>query len=221
MLKRAGTALAVLFFLTSIAFGQDGRFDASINGGAAFTTTTTGNAITQGSTVGPIIFGTFRYKVRPKHSLVFNFGRARDSQTYLAGDNFHVVNSIYEFSGGYVFSPYPKAKFSPFFQVGGGALVFSPSSTWVFFPNLPNNVLDRVQVNLGASTQTELAFMYGLGVDYQLPRYSKFALRMQYHGFLYKAPDFKVDANSGSMVNFFTGGKEHMAVPSIGIVFKF
>src|SRR5580658_3588085 len=96
MLKRAGTALAVLFFLTSIAFGQDGRFDASINGGAAFTTTTTGNAITQGSTVGPIIFGTFRYKVRPKHSLVFNFGRARDSQTYLAGDNFHVVNSIYE-----------------------------------------------------------------------------------------------------------------------------
>jgi hypothetical protein len=76
-------------------------------------------------------------------------------------------------------------------------------------------------VNLGASTQTELAFMYGLGVDYQLPRYSKFALRMQYRGFLYKAPDFKVDANSGSMVNFFTGGKEHMAVPSIGIVFKF
>lgn len=221
MLKRAGTALAGILFLTSIALGQDGHFDASINGGEAFTNTVSGNSVTQSATAGPAIFGTFRYKLRPKHSLIFNFGRTRNSQTYLAGDNFHVVNSITEVTGGYVFSPCPKAKLAPFFLVGGGALIFGPSSTWVFFPNLPNNVLDRVQVNLGASNQTELAFLYGLGVDYQVPKYSKFAIRMQYRGFLYKAPDFKVDANAGSMVNFFTGGREHMAVPSVGLVFRF
>jgi hypothetical protein len=221
MLKRAGIALAAILFLTSIALGQDGRFDASINGGEVFTNTTSGNAVTQSATAGPVIFGTFRYKLKAKHSLVFNLGRARNSQTYLAGDNFHVVNSISEVSGGYVFSPYPKAKFAPFFLAGGGALIFSPSSTWVFFPNLPNNVPDRVQVNLGASSQTELAFIYGLGVDYRLPMFPRFAFRMQYRGFLYKAPDFKVDANGGSMVNFFTGGREHMAEPSVGIVFRF
>jgi hypothetical protein len=221
MLKWAGIALAVILLLTSIAVGQDGRFDASINGGEVFTNTASGNAVVQSATAGPVIFGTFRYKLRPKHSLIFNFGRARNSQTYLAGDNFHVVNSISEVTGGYVFSPYPKAKFAPFFLAGGGALIFSPSSTWVFFPNLPNNVLDRVQVNLGASSQTQLAFLYGLGVDYRLPRYPKVSFRMQYRGFLYKAPDFKVDANSGSMVNFFTGGREHMAEPSVGFVYSF
>ena len=100
---------------------------------------------------------------------MFNFGRSRNSQTYQSGDNFHVLNSISEVSGAYLFSPFPNGKFEPFFLAGGGALIFSPSSTWVVFPDLPNNVPDRVQVNLGASRQTELAFLYGLGVDYKLP----------------------------------------------------
>jgi hypothetical protein len=225
MLKRAGIALAVTFFLvlfgSSAARGQDGRFDASINGGEVFTNTATGNAVTQNATAGPVIFGTFRYKLRAKHSLVFNYGRTRNSQTYLAGGNFHVLNSISEVSGAYVFSPFPNSKFEPFVLAGGGALIFSPSSTWDFFPNLPDNVPDRVQVNLGAAKQTELAFLYGLGVDYRLPKVSRLSLRLQYRGFLYKAPDFKIDANSGSTVSFFTGGRQHMAEPSVGIVFRF
>jgi hypothetical protein len=221
MLKRAGVALAVICFLTSIALGQDGRFDASINGGEVFTTTSTGNSVVQGATAGPVIFGTFRYKPKAKHSVIFNYGRTRNSQTYLAGDNFHVVNSISEVSGAYVFSPYPASKLAPFFLAGGGALIFSPSSTWVFFPDLPDSVPDRVRATLGESSQTELAFLYGLGVDYKLPWLSRVSFRMQYRGFLYKAPDFKVDANSGSTVNFFTGGRQHMAEPSIGFVYRF
>jgi|HubBroStandDraft_6_1064221.scaffolds.fasta_scaffold601087_2 hypothetical protein len=232
MLKRAGNGLAVTFFLTFLtcfltcflpraAFGQDGHFDASINGGEVFTNTVSGNSVVQSATDGPSIFGTFRYKFRPKHSMAFNFGRSRNSQTFQAGDNFHVVNSIIEVSGTYIFSPFPQSKFQPFFLAGGGALLFRPSSTWDFFPNLPLNVLDRVQVNLGASNQTQIAFLYGVGADYKLPWFTKVSLRMQYRGFLYKAPDFKVDANAGSQVNFFTGGKEHMAMPSIGFVYSF
>ncbi len=227
MLKRVRVALAVTIFLisaflTSIALGQDGRFDASINGAEVFTNTASGNAVVQSATAGFNAFGTFRYKLRPKHSLIFNYGRTRNSQTYQTiGNDFHVLNSISEVSGAYVFSPFTKGKFAPFVLAGGGALIFNPSSTWVFFPDLPFNMLDRVQVNLGAAKQTELAFLYGLGVDYKLPRLSKLSLRMQYRGFLYKAPDFKVDANAGSQVNFFTGGKEHMAEPSIGFVYRF
>jgi len=221
MLKRAGIALTVMFFLTSSALGQDGRFDASINGGEVFTNTASGNAVTQNATAGPVIFGTFRYNLKAKHSLIFNYGRKRNSQTYLAGGNFHVLNSISEVSGAYVFSPFPNGKFEPFILAGGGVLIFGPSSTWDFFPNLPDNVPDRVQVNLGAAKQTELAFLYGLGVDYRLPKFSRLSLRLQYRGFLYKAPDFKIDANSGSTVSFFTGGRQHMAEPSVGIVFRF
>jgi hypothetical protein len=120
-----------------------------------------------------------------------------------------------------MFSPFPTSKFQPFVLAGGGALIFSPSSTWVFFPNLPDNMPDRVEVNLGASKQTQLAFLYGVGVDYKLPRFSRLSLRMQYRGFLYKAPDFNVNQNSGSQVNFFTGARGHMAEPSIGFVFRF
>ena len=221
MIKRAAIVLAVILLSASIAVAQDGRFDASINGGATFTNTASGNAVTQSATSGLNVFGTFRYKFRPKHSLMFNYGRARNSQTYLAGDNFHVLNSISEFSGGYMFSPFPNSKVQPFFLAGVGALIFSPSSTWVFFPNLPNNMLNRVQVNLGAVRQTELAFLYGLGVDYKLPRLSRLSLRLQYRGFLYKTPDFKVDQNAGSTVSFFTGAREHTAEPSVGLVFRF
>ncbi|MGA7382626.1 MAG: hypothetical protein WBX03_17375 [Terriglobales bacterium] len=226
MLKRAAivaaaTIVLISFFLASTALGQDGRFDASINGGEVFTNTASGNSVVQSATAGLNVFGTLRYKFKSKHSLLFNYGRSRNSQTYQSGDNFHVLNSISEISGAYMFSPMPNSKFQPFFLAGGGALIFSPSSTWVVFPNLPDNVMDRVQVNLGASSQTELAFLYGLGVDYKLPWFSRLSLRFQYRGFLYKAPDFKVDQNAGSQVNFFTGGKEHMAEPSIGFVYRF
>jgi hypothetical protein len=221
MLKRAGIAVAAILILTSVALSQDGHFDVSINGGATFTNTPSGNSVVQSATSGPNVLGTFRYKFRPKHSFVFNYGHARNSQTYQTiGKDFHVLNSISEITGAYVFSPFPNSKFQPFLLVGGGGLVFSPSSTWVFFPNLPDNVPDRVQANLGASTQTQLAFLYGLGMDYRLPWFSRVALRLQYRGFLYKAPDFNVDQNSGSQVNFFTGAKEHMAEPSVGIAYS-
>jgi len=220
MLKAGAISLSILF-LASLGFGQDTRFDASINGGEAFTNTITGNGIKQGATAGAEIFGSFRYHFKPKHSMLFTYGRTRNSQTYLANNNFHVVNSISEISGTYMFSPWPDRKWEPFFVAGGGALIFKPDTTWVFFPDLPNNVPDRVQVNLGASSQTEIAFHYGVGVDYRVPRTTRISLRIQYRGFLYKAPDFHVEPNSGSTVSFFTGGRQHMAIPSIGLLYRF
>ena len=222
MLKRAGAAIAVLFLFASISFGQDNHYDASVNGAAVFTKQSEGNGVTQSGTVGMNVFGTFRLRVKPKHSLLFNYGRAKNSQVYQAGDNFHVLTTISEYSGAYVYSPFRKGKFEPFVLAGGGALRFSPRSTWVFFPplppsNLPNNVL----ADVGAMTQTEIAFLYGLGVDYQLPVYPKFALRLQYRGFLYREPDFHVTTGIGKPLSFFTGAYGHMAEPAIGLVFRF
>ena len=78
--------------------------------------------------------------------------------------------------------------------------------------------------NIPASQQTKPTFLYGGGLDYQvfslvpLIRRSTLthhlALRLQYRGLLYKAPDFKVQ-------NLFTGAREHMAEPTIGVVVKF
>jgi len=221
MRKSASRLLAILLFLTPFSFAQDGRFDASINGAGVFTSQSSGNGITQSATTGLNVFGTFRVRFAPKHSFVFNYGHAKDSQTYLIPENIHVLTTISEYSGAYVFSPFREGRFEPFFLAGVGGLRFSPRSTWVFFPDLADGTHNRVQTNLGASTQTEVAFLYGLGLDYRLPFISRLALRLQYRGFLYKAPDFGVSTASGNPLSLFTGAKGHMAEPSVGLVFRF
>jgi len=220
MLRRASVVLAAVFLLTSLAVSQDdGHFDASFNGAAVFTKESDGNGIRQSATIGSNYFGTFRAKFNAKHSLVFNYGRAKDSQIYQAAFDFHVLTTISEYSGAYVYSPFQKGRFEPFVLVGAAALRFNPNSTWVFLPDFANDVPDRISINLGAAKQTELAVLYGAGVDYQL--YGRLALRLQYRGFVYQAPDFKVTTASGGAVSFATASRSHMAEPSIGLVFRF
>lgn len=217
--------LAVLWSLAAGAIAQDRRFDFSANEGALFTNQVSGNGIVQTATDGAGPFGTIRVRFNPKHSLVFNYGRHKNSQIYHSIEDFHVLANITEYSGAYMFTPFKKGRLEPFLLAGVGALRFSPRTTWVFLPPLEppqgNNTPDNIQINLHAAKQTQIAFLYGLGVDYQLPKFHRFALRFQYRGFLYRAPDFKIDANSGSDVSLFTGARSHMAEPSAGLVFRF
>jgi opacity protein-like surface antigen len=220
MLKKAGPLAAAFFLFTSLGFSQDkGHFDASFNGSVVFTKTSSGNGVQQSATIGSNYFGTFRFKFRRKHSLLFNYGRAQNSQVYRTGFDYHVVTRTTEYSGAYRYNLFQKGKFEPFVFVGAGALTFSPQSTWLVLPEFVVGVPNNVQINLNAAKQTALAYLYGGGVDYRLPW--RWALRLQYRGLYYNAPDFKVDALSGSAVNFSTGAKSHMAEPSIGLVFRF
>jgi opacity protein-like surface antigen len=220
MLRKTCVVAAAVFLLTSLALSQDdGHFDASFNGAGVFTKESDGHNIKQSATTGSNYFGTFRLRFKPRHSLIFNYGRAKNSQVYQTGFDFHILTTITEYSGAYVYSPFQKGRFEPFVLAGGGVLRFSPRSTWVVLPDFANNVPNRVQINLNAAKQSELAVLYGAGVDCRL--LGRFALRLQYRGFLYNAPDFKVNATSGGAVSFFTGSRGHMAEPSIGLVFRF
>ncbi|MGA8154146.1 MAG: hypothetical protein WB952_24580 [Terriglobales bacterium] len=220
MLKKAGPALVVLLFLSSLSFGQDdGHYDFSLSGSAIFTKQSSGDGISQSATNGAGGFATMRVRFNAKHSLLFNYGSGKNSQIYQTFDNFHVLTNLSEYTAAYAYSPFRKGKFEPFVFAGGGWVSFSPRTTWVFFAPLPNNVPNNIQVDLHAVKQSQLALLYGFGTDYKLPW--RFALRLQYRGLFYREPDFKVDASSGSSVSFFTGAKGHMAEPSIGLVFKF
>jgi hypothetical protein len=221
MLKQAGAVLASLIFLTSIGFAQDGHFDVSVNGAGVFTKQSSGNGITQTATDGGGGFGTIRARFNAKHSFVFNYGRYKNSQIYQSIDNIHILANISEYSFAYMFTPFQKGRFEPFLLAGVGALPFSPRSTWVFFPPLPGNIPNNIQINLNAAKQTQLGYLYGLGVDYRLPHFTRLAVRLQYRGILYKEPDFNIDANHGSILSFFTGARGHMAEPSVGLVFRF
>jgi|SRR5271165_202483 len=220
MRRSAWTVVAAVVLITSWGLSQDqGHFDASANGAGVFTKESDGNNIKQSATDGSNYFGTVRLRFSPKHSLAFNFGRAKNSQVYQTGFDFHVLTNISEYSGAYVYNPIQKGKFEPFVLAGAGVLRFSPQSTWEVLPDFVAGVPNRVRINLNAAKQTEIAFLYGVGVDYRLPW--RFGLRLQYRGLLYNAPDFKVNATSGSAVSFFTGSRGHMAEPSIGLVFRF
>jgi hypothetical protein len=81
----------------------------------------------------------------------------------------------------------------------------------VFNPNL--EFINGTPVSIGATRQTTPAFPYGGGVDYHL--FSRFALRLQYRGLFYRAPDFHTP------VYLYTGAIGHMAEPSAGVVIRF
>lgn len=219
MLRSAWVVPVVLLMAVLGLCQDDGHYDASFSGAAVFTKESDGNGIRQSATVGTHYFGTFRAKFNERHSLVFNYGRAKNSQIYQTGFDYHVLTSISEFSAAYVYSPFRKGRFEPFALAGAGALRFAPRSTWVVFPDFTNNVPNRVLIDLGAVKQTEPALLYGVGVDYGV--YDRVAVRLQYRGFFYSAPDFKVTTASGGAVSFATTSHSHMAEPSIGLVFRF
>jgi len=232
MVRRAGIGVAVWFLLTAFVVAQDGHFDASGNFGGTFPNSSTGNGVTHSGTNGAEIFGTFRIRFNRKNAVAFNYGRGKDSQVYLTSFDFHVLTNITEYTGAYMYSPWQNEKFETFVFAGGGGLAFNPQTAWIFYNNNTNSAFgtNQTQVSLGASKQTELAFLYGVGLDYRLsairfvskvPLSSRFAFRVQYRGLIYRNPDFNVNGITGSVPSLFTGTNGHMAEPSVGLVFKF
>jgi hypothetical protein len=208
-----------------MAFAQDdeGHFDASVNGAGVFTKEADGNGIKQTATNTVNYFGTFRLKFNAMNSLAITYGRAKDSQIYSSAFDFRVPATMIEYSVAYVFSPFQRPKWEPFALLGGAELAFRPHRTLALAGTaIVNGVAQPnwVPVSIGAAGQTQTALLYGGGVDYRLPWLdSKFAIRLQYRGFFYSAPDFKITGTE--QVNFLTGAKTHTAEPSIGVVYRF
>jgi opacity protein-like surface antigen len=203
MLNKALILIAALFFLASLGQAQDGSFDVSLNGGAAFSKNSEGDGLVHSATTPVNVLATFRIRFNAKNSVALNYARAKNSQKYDASPfDFRVLSTVNEFTAAYVFSPFQGKKVEPFVLGGAGVLVFSPTLSFV----------NGVETQIGAVRQTRVAYLYGVGADYHF--YWRLALRLQYRGLFYPAPDFKVSS-------LFTGAKGHLAEPSVGIVFRF
>ena len=196
---------------------QDNRFDVSLNGGAVLSKQSEGNGTVLTPTKSLNVLVTARYRFSARSSVELNYARTKNSQIYFASPlTYRILNTIGEYSGAYVFSFRESARFEPFVFAGAAALVF--------YPGYDSNTINGFQTDLPVSRQTKPAFLYGGGVDYRifsrLPFFRRssvsdhLALRLQYRGLLYKAPDFNVQ-------NLFTGDRGHMAEPSVGVVVKF
>jgi opacity protein-like surface antigen len=202
------TGWAVLLITAaSIASAQDQpRFDLSVGAAGVFNKTVSSSSgnIKDSPTNSLAYIGSFRYHVTHKHAFEFSVGRTSNSQNFSVSPNvYRISTSVTQFTGAYVFSPFSTAKWQPFLLAGAGGLHFYPG----------NVTIDTFPTSVGTATQTSLAFLYGFGTDYHVWRVV--AVRLQYRGFIFKEPDFKVPAL------FFTGARTHIAEPSLGIVLKF
>jgi opacity protein-like surface antigen len=205
MFKRAVVAAAAALILSAPALAQDGAWQLSVSGGDIITRQVQGNGVTQTATQSFNLLGSLRMRIAPRFGLEASYGRSNNSQKYDAPPNmFRIEDQITELSGALVFSPFSTSRLSTFVLGGGGVLFFSPNAS----------VIDNNAVAIQTSREGRSAILYGAGVDYQL--ISRFSLRLQYRGFFYSPPDFKVQVSP-----LFTGGHGHMAEPSVGIVFRF
>ena len=215
--RTAGIVVAAISLLTSIALGQDNRYEISLSGGAVISNQPEGNGTTLSPTTSGMVLVTGRYRFSEKSSIELNYGHTSNSQIYSSPPlTYRIKNTIGEYSGAYVFSFHQSEKIEPFVFVGAAALVFYPGYSF--------NTVNDVQTFLPASSQTKPALLYGGGLDCRIfssiplvrkASFTKYmALRLQYRGLLYKAPDFDVQ-------NLFTGARGHMAEPTVGIVVKF
>jgi outer membrane immunogenic protein len=205
MLRSAGKILAGIFLFTAAALAQSGRSDLSLSVTGDFAKETDGNSVIQTSSNSAGLLATYRFSVTPKNAAELNYGLTRNSQYYSAtsgftgSQSFYAIQSnIHEATADYVFRPLKLGRLSPYALVGGGALIFVPTG-YSYGTNLEEK-------------QTKGAFLYGVGSDFRVAR--NIAVRLQYRGLVYKAPDFQV-------AGITTGSSGHLAEPSLGVVLHF
>jgi hypothetical protein len=206
--------LALALVLTPGLLGQDGHVDISFNVAGVLPRQTSANGIVQSPTKSGAFLATLGWRFSAKHTVELNYARGNDSQIYKTPNIFRIQSNVTELSGAYVFSPLQTERFKPFVFAGLGALIFNPINTFV----------NTVQVAVPSTRQNELAILYGGGVDCaifsSLRGFRKssiaphLALRLQYRGLSYKAPNFKNP-------DLFTGTRGHLAEAAIGLAIKF
>ena len=137
-----------------------------------------------------------------------NYGLAPNSiQFSTAGGPFTGNAYMHQVTTGFVVKlpAGPRHRFSPYMLIGGGAMIFSPTSdgfrTTGGFASSP-----------AATRETDAAFVYGAGTDF--PITSRWSLRAEYRGLVYHSPDFGVPTLA-------TGTRVHVAQPSLGVAYRF
>ena len=201
-MKRCGFVVAVsILFLTVSALAQEVRNEVSAQGTGFFTKDSTNNGITRSANdTGGFLVG-YRYHVNRWLAAEANYGFDRDTQKSFSTAGFSRVQSdIHAATADLVISvPVKFFGLRPYVLGGSGALTFHPTG------NAGGSVP-------GADTQAKAVILYGGGADFALTRH--LALRAEYRGFVYKAPDFGLQSLN---IHSWT----HTAQPSAGFVYSF
>jgi opacity protein-like surface antigen len=197
--------LGLMFTTATATFAQESRQDVSISGEAIAGPQVYGNTVTQTSTVSGGFLLSYRYMLTPRSALEANYGWAHNSQIFsgasgtLPATGIRVHTRQQEFTGAYVYTRNYR-NFNPFAEVGLGVMAFTP------LRDAGTQSLDVTKSNKNVGLLT------GLGLAYELS--PSFDIRVEYRGFLAKAPSF-------NQSEFKTNRYEWFSVPAIGIAYHF
>jgi opacity protein-like surface antigen len=144
--------------------------------------------------------GSYRYDLTPRSQLELNYGWAQNSIKYnsISFPQGEVHARQQEISGAYVYSR-TYGRYNPFLEGGVGGVIFTP-------------ILDAGTHELSTKQNTNVGALFGGGVAYELS--PSFDIRLQYRGFLMKAPDF-------GQAGFKTNRYYVLMTPAIGIAYHF
>jgi len=193
--------LGVLMLSAAVGYGQESRQDLSFSGTGIFGPTIHGAAnVKQTSTDALGLLLSYRYMLTPRSALELNYGFAQNSQKYATSfePNARIHARQQELSAAYVYSLNFK-RFSPFAEIGVGTMVFT-------------SILDQGTNLLGTKGTKGIGGLAGAGVAYELS--PSFDIRVEYRGFLVKAPNF-------GQSNFSTNRYEVISMPAIGVAYHF
>ena len=193
--------LGVLMLSAAAGYAQESRQDVSFSGTGIFGPTVHGAAnVVQQQTGALGLLISYRYMADSHSALEANYSFAQDDQRFVTSfEPYARIHSrMQEATAAYVYS-FNLKRYSPFGEIGVGTLIFTP-------------VLDQGTNLLGTKSSKGVAGLFGGGLAYELS--PSFDIRVEYRGFVTKAPDF-----GGS--NFNANRYEIISMPVIGVAYHF
>jgi len=192
--------LGALLLSGAAAYAQESRQDVSISGLDLMGPTVYGNGIQlrPSNTGGALL--SYRYLLTPHSALEGNYSWLQNTNYFYdpsySSKTIGVHTRQQEATVAYVYGLTFK-NFNPFVEAGVGGVFFTP-------------ILEGTET-LSASSNTRIAGMVGGGLAYEIS--PSFDIRVQYHGLVYKAPQF--------ITNFNTNRYELSSLPAVGIAYHF
>jgi opacity protein-like surface antigen len=194
--------LGVLILSAAAVYGQESRQDASFSATGFFGPQVNGNGTQMNSTGSLGLLASYRYMLTPHSALELNYGFTQNQQKYIVSfngpDGQRIHSREQELTGAYVYSLNFK-RYSPFLEAGVGAIIFTP-------------IKDFGTQTLDTKQNTNIGGLFGGGLAYELS--PSFDIRVEYRGFVVKAPDYGIG-------NFKTNRYEVFSIPAVGVAYHF
>jgi opacity protein-like surface antigen len=192
---------ALLVCAAAVGRAQESRQDVSMSFIGTYSPDVYGLSVhPMHSTSTGGFLGSYRYDLTPRSQLELNYSWAQYSIKYnsVVFPQGEVHTRQQEITGAYVYTRTYR-RFNPFLEAGVGGYIFTP-------------ILDNGTHQLDAKQKTNIGALFGGGLAYEIS--PSFDLRVQYRGFLLKAPDF---GESGFKTNRYYVNM----TPAIGIAYHF